>query len=207
MIWRSTSDSPRIFPLPNEVLEASPSSFFGGRYSPFRWFKPRSPVAKLRDFFWLYRAALVAETQRQKSRANFYWKEADIFAKGFTKKPKTLAAALKALAPADTPTPTEETEDLAPQFVRETLIDGLAAAYNALDTMDDAYAQGPRRALEMIALEGCRAGDLSRGQISELLGQSFYETEAFLKEHDCGLGVTFEEYERDAEQLREFLAR
>ena len=66
--------------------------------------------------------------------------------------------------------------------------------------------EGPRRALEMIALEGYRAGELSRGQISEFLGQSFDETEAFLKEHDCGLGVTFEEYERDAQRLREFLA-
>ena len=67
--------------------------------------------------------------------------------------------------------------------------------------------EGPRRALEMIALEGCRSAALSRGQVSELLGQSFYETEAFLKEHDCGLGVTFEEYERDAERLRRFLAQ
>ena len=67
--------------------------------------------------------------------------------------------------------------------------------------------QGSRRALEMLALAGYWAGDLSRGQISELLGMSFWETEAFLKEHECGLGLSFEEYERSSKQLREFLAR
>ena len=67
--------------------------------------------------------------------------------------------------------------------------------------------QGSRRALERIALDGYRAGDLSRGQVSELLGMSFWETEAFLKEHGCGLGLTHEEYERSSMQMREFLAR
>lgn len=67
--------------------------------------------------------------------------------------------------------------------------------------------QGSRRALEIFALEGYRSGELSRGQVSELLGQSFYETEAFLKEHDCGLGLTFAEHERNVERLRGFLAR
>lgn len=67
--------------------------------------------------------------------------------------------------------------------------------------------QGNRRALEKIALEGYRAGELSRGQVSELLGQSFYETEAFLKEHDCGLGLTFEQHERSLQRVRGFLAR
>ena len=67
--------------------------------------------------------------------------------------------------------------------------------------------QGGRRALERLALDGYRAGDLSRGQVSELLGMSFWETEAFLKEHACGLGLGFEEYERTSRQMREFLAR
>ncbi len=62
--------------------------------------------------------------------------------------------------------------------------------------------QGTRRALEMFALEGYRAGELSRGQVSELLGQSFYETESFLKTHDCGLGITFAEHEKSVETLR-----
>lgn len=67
--------------------------------------------------------------------------------------------------------------------------------------------QGNRRALEVFALEGYRSGELSRGQVSELLGQSFYETEAFLKKHDCGLGATFEDHEKSVSRLREFLAR
>lgn len=71
--------------------------------------------------------------------------------------------------------------------------------------LDD--AQGGRRALEMFAIEGYRSGQLSRGQVSELLALSLWETESFLKQHHCGLGLTFEEYERDLERAREFLAR
>ena len=67
--------------------------------------------------------------------------------------------------------------------------------------------QGNRRALEMFALEGYRAGELSRGQVSELLDMEFNETERFLKEHRCGLGMNFEEYEQDSNRLRKFLAR
>jgi predicted HTH domain antitoxin len=67
--------------------------------------------------------------------------------------------------------------------------------------------QGGRRALEELALEGYRRGDISRGQVSELLGLSLWETEAFLKEHDCGLGLTAAEVENDSRRLREFLAR
>src|SRR5438046_2908865 len=39
-------------------------------------------------------------------------------------------------------------------------------------------ALAPRRALEMLALEGYREGQLSRGQVSEILGWSVFETEA-----------------------------
>ncbi len=54
-------------------------------------------------------------------------------------------------------------------------------------------------------LRGYRAGELSRGQVSELLDLEFNETEAFLKNHGCGLGLSFEEYEEDSTRLREFL--
>lgn len=67
--------------------------------------------------------------------------------------------------------------------------------------------QGTRRALEMFALEGYRSGELSRGQINELLHQSYEETEAFLKEHGCGLGMTFDEHEESLHRVREILAR
>ena len=66
---------------------------------------------------------------------------------------------------------------------------------------------GQQRALTMFALEGYRAGDLSRGQVSELLGLSFHDTEAFLKKHGCGLGLSIEEYERSKEHARKFLVR
>jgi predicted HTH domain antitoxin len=68
-------------------------------------------------------------------------------------------------------------------------------------------AEGSHRALEACAIEGYRSGQLSRGQVSELLGLSLWETEALLKERDCGLGITFAEYERDVEGARAFLAR
>ena len=144
MIWRPNTNGRRVFPLPKEAIESAPSPWFNRRSSPFRLLKPRSPVAKLRGFFWLYRAALLAETQRQKFRATFYWKEAGIIAKIFTRKPKILSAALNSLAPADSPTETAQTDDLISRFVSETLIDGLAAAYNALDAVDDARAQQHR---------------------------------------------------------------
>jgi predicted HTH domain antitoxin len=69
--------------------------------------------------------------------------------------------------------------------------------------------EGPassRRALEMLALEGYRAGELSRGQVSEMLGLEFNETERFLGEHGADLEYTADEFDRDAENLRRFLA-
>jgi len=70
--------------------------------------------------------------------------------------------------------------------------------------------EGPqcaRRHLEILALEGYRSGELSRGQVSELLGIGFDETEAFLKKHGADLGLTMEEFEQDSANLRQFLSR
>jgi predicted HTH domain antitoxin len=67
--------------------------------------------------------------------------------------------------------------------------------------------QASRRHLEILALEGYRSGKLSRGQVSQLLGMGFDETEAFLKAHDADMGVTAEELEQDSASLRAFLAR
>jgi hypothetical protein len=39
----------------------------------------------------------------------------------------------------------------------------------------------PRRALEVIALEGYRTQDLTRGQVGRLLGLNFWETEGIPK--------------------------
>ena len=70
--------------------------------------------------------------------------------------------------------------------------------------------EGPdaaRRHLEILALEGYRSGELSRGQVSELLHIGFDETETFLKNHGADLGLTLEEFEQDFANLRQFLAR
>jgi len=67
--------------------------------------------------------------------------------------------------------------------------------------------QSGRRALEMLALEGYRAGELSRGQVSEMLGMGFYDTEGFLKAHHAFLQYSVEDLEQDAANLREFFSR
>jgi hypothetical protein len=67
--------------------------------------------------------------------------------------------------------------------------------------------QPDRRALEVFALEAYRAGELSRGQVSELLGIGFHETEQFLKAHNAGIGLTLDEFHEDAERLEKLLAR
>lgn len=63
-----------------------------------------------------------------------------------------------------------------------------------------------RRGLEMMALEGYREGKLSRGQVSELLDQSFNETEAFLYQHGAFLELSVEDYARSSDHLRSVLA-
>lgn len=67
--------------------------------------------------------------------------------------------------------------------------------------------QSARRHREILALEGYRSGELSRGQVSELLGMGFDETEAFLREHGADLGLSLEEFGQDSANLRQFLAR
>jgi predicted HTH domain antitoxin len=66
---------------------------------------------------------------------------------------------------------------------------------------------GNRRALEIFALEGYRNGELSRGQVSELLGLEFNETMEFLKAGGSVRSITVEEFEQDAKRLRELLAQ
>lgn len=63
--------------------------------------------------------------------------------------------------------------------------------------------EGPRRALEMIALDGYRSVLLSQGQVGELLGMSFHQTEEFLKAHDAPPGVSPEEHLRGLKNLEQ----
>lgn len=145
MIWRPNTDGLRVFPSPEELIQSSSPCWYGGGRSPFGWFKPHSHLARLQAFFWLYRAALLAEMQMQKKRANFYWKDAGIIARRFAKKPKALALALKSLAPDDGVARPEHSEGNISRFVSETLIDGHVASYNAFNAMDDARARERRK--------------------------------------------------------------
>ena len=58
-----------------------------------------------------------------------------------------------------------------------------------------------RRAGEAVAVEGYRDGTLTRGQVGRLLGLSFWETEAFLKERQAYLPYTEEDLEQDCRDL------
>ncbi len=64
-----------------------------------------------------------------------------------------------------------------------------------------------RRALEVLALEGYRTGELSRGKVGELLGFTFYETEAFLKKNAANIPVSFEEFEAGSDALGKLIDR
>jgi hypothetical protein len=64
----------------------------------------------------------------------------------------------------------------------------------------------PRRILESVALEGYRAGDFTRGQVSEMLGLSFAETEAFLHRHHAYLHYSLADLEADRATLDRILA-
>jgi len=62
-----------------------------------------------------------------------------------------------------------------------------------------------RAALEGIALEGARSGELTTAQVRRLLGfGARTEVDAFLKAHSIFLPVTTADIERDAETSRSF---
>lgn len=61
----------------------------------------------------------------------------------------------------------------------------------------------PRQALEAIALEGYRQSALSAGQVGEMLGFNFWETETFLKERQAYLRYEEQDLQSDIRALRE----
>jgi len=67
--------------------------------------------------------------------------------------------------------------------------------------------QPDRRALELLALEGYRSGDLSRVKVGLLLGFSFYETEEFLKMHGAEIELSMEEFLESAEALEKLIRK
>lgn len=68
-------------------------------------------------------------------------------------------------------------------------------------------ANGGRRALELLALEGYRSGELSRRQVGELLGLGFPDTECFLKDHHANIEMTVDEFRSGSDALEKLLAQ
>jgi predicted HTH domain antitoxin len=77
-----------------------------------------------------------------------------------------------------------------------------------LDLPDDiavqlvtAWGNVSRRMLEAVAVEGYRDGSLTRDQVGRLLGLSFWDVEAFLKERQMYLTYGEEDLEQDRRDL------
>lgn len=64
-----------------------------------------------------------------------------------------------------------------------------------------AWGDMPRKTLEAVAVEGYRTGVLTRVQIGSLLGLSFWETEAFLKERQAYLPYGQSDLDQDRADL------
>ncbi|HKY19706.1 MAG TPA: UPF0175 family protein [Vicinamibacterales bacterium] len=67
--------------------------------------------------------------------------------------------------------------------------------------LEAAWHDISRGTLEAIAVEGYRSGALTRGHVSELLGLSFHETEAFLKARHAYLAYDEKDFEQDGIDL------
>ena len=74
--------------------------------------------------------------------------------------------------------------------------------------LNESHPDLPRAALEAIAVEGARSGELTTAQVRRLLGfETRLELDAFLKAHEVFLPITVAEIERDAETSRTFRRR
>lgn len=67
--------------------------------------------------------------------------------------------------------------------------------------LESAWRDLSRGALEAVAVEGYRDGTLSREQVGRVLGLSFWETEAFLKERQAYLAYDEHDLEQDRRDL------
>lgn len=67
--------------------------------------------------------------------------------------------------------------------------------------LEDAWRDVSRGTIEAVAAEGYRDGTLTRDQVGQLLGLSFWATEAFLKERLAYLDYTWAELETDRRGL------
>jgi predicted HTH domain antitoxin len=73
--------------------------------------------------------------------------------------------------------------------------------------LEVAWRDVSRGTLEAVAVEGYRDGALTRDQVGRLLGLSFWETEAFLKERQAYLAYTEEDFEQDCRNLDRLVLR
>lgn len=73
--------------------------------------------------------------------------------------------------------------------------------------LETAWGNLSRRALEALAVEGYRSGDLSAGQVAEMLSLSAWETESFLKERGAPLDYSADDLRRDMEANERVLSR
>ena len=82
-----------------------------------------------------------------------------------------------------------------PPEIEQSLVEAWGAAENGF----------PRRVLEAVAAEGYRQGALTRHEVGQLLSLSFYETQTFLKEHECYLPYTLEDLDEDRRSIEKVL--
>ena len=61
-----------------------------------------------------------------------------------------------------------------------------------------------RKTLEALAIEGYREGDLSIGQVSEMLGMSVLEGEEFLYNKGVSLNYTIADFDNDLKRAANF---
>ena len=64
-----------------------------------------------------------------------------------------------------------------------------------------AWRDLPRGVLEAVAVEGYRGGALSRDEVGRILGLSFWDADAFLKERRAYLAYNAEDLEQDRRDL------
>jgi predicted HTH domain antitoxin len=62
-----------------------------------------------------------------------------------------------------------------------------------------------RHVLEQAAVEGYRAREISRGQVAQMLGLDWAETEEFLAQHECERHYDLEDLEADRQNLEKLL--
>lgn len=73
--------------------------------------------------------------------------------------------------------------------------------------LQTAWRDVSRGTLQAIATEAYRDGTLTRDEVSQLLGFSFWETEAFLKERQAYLDYGLEDLQKDRASLDRLDAR